>query len=77
MGAYDGGHMLGNRSSLGDRQGLGQLLTHSVSYCQFMFQTLQQLVIMVLYLGCKGQRAVHWGLRLVLAEYREVDVAVC
>ena len=47
------GQMLGNRRSLGPH-----LLTHSVSHCQFMFQTLQQLVRMVLYLGCKGQRAV-------------------
>ena len=46
------GQMLGNMSSL------AHLLTHSVSHCQFIFQTLQQLVNMVLYLGCKGQRAV-------------------
>ena len=37
---------------------LSRLLSHLVSHCQFMFQTLQQLVRMVLYLGCKGQRAV-------------------
>ena len=42
----------------GDAGTLAHLLTHSVSHCQFMFQTLQQLVRMVLYLGCKGQRAV-------------------
>ena len=54
------GQMLG----LGERPGgeagtLGHLLTHSVSHCQFMFQTLQQLARMVIYLGCKGQRAVY------------------
>ena len=42
------GQRLGNRSSLGERQGP----------CQFIFQTLQQLVRMVLYLACKGQRPV-------------------
>ena len=71
------GQMLGNRSSLGERQGpwltysLTQSLTESLNHylstenagkgavCwQFMFQTLQQLVRMALYLGCNGQRAV-------------------
>ena len=52
--------MLGNRSSLGEAGTLAHLITHSVSHCQFMFQKLQQLVRMVLYLGCKGQRAVLW-----------------
>ena len=41
--------MLGNRSSLGERQTLAHFLTYSVSHCQFIFQTLQQLVRMVLY----------------------------
>ena len=52
------GQMLGNRSSLGEEGTLAHLLALSVSHCQFMFQILQQLVRMVLYLGCKGQRAV-------------------
>ena len=51
--------MLGNRGSLGGESGtLAHLLSQSVSHCQFMFLTLQQIVRMVLYLGCKGQRAV-------------------
>ena len=58
------GHMLGKRSSLGGEEGtLAHLLTHSVSHCQFMFQTLQQLVRMLLYLGCKGQRAVTFDVK--------------
>ena len=49
----------GQQEQTGGEAGtLAHLLTHSVSHCQFMFQTLQQLVRMVLYLGCKGQRAV-------------------
>ena len=42
----------------GEAGNLAHLITHSVSQCQFMFQTLQQLVRMVLYLECKGQRDV-------------------
>ena len=42
----------------GEAGTLAHLITHSASKCQFMFQTLQQLVRMILYLGCKGQRAV-------------------
>ena len=55
----DGGVDVGQQEQPGGGAGtLAHLLTHSVSHCQFMFQTLQQLVRMVLYLGCKGQRAV-------------------
>ena len=55
----DGGANVGQQEQPGGEAGiLAHLLTHSVSHRQFMFQTLQQLVRMVLYLGCKGQRAV-------------------
>ena len=55
----DGGADVGQQEQPGGEAGtLAHLLTHSVSHCHFMFQTLQQLVRMVLYLGCKGQRAV-------------------
>ena len=42
----------------GEAGTLAHLLIHSVIHCQCMFQTLQKLVRMVLYLGCKSQRAV-------------------
>ena len=55
----DGGADVGQQEQPGGEAGTpAHLLTHSVSHCQFMFQTLQHLVRMVLYLGCKGQRAV-------------------
>ena len=54
-----GGADVGQHEQPGGEAGtLAHLLTHSVSQCQFMFQTLQQLVRMVLYLGCQGQRPV-------------------
>ena len=54
----DWGADVGQKEQTGVEAGtLAHLLTHSVSYCQFMFQTLQQIVRMVLYLGCKGQGA--------------------
>ena len=52
----EGGADVGQQEQPGGEAGtLAHLLTHSVSHCQFIFQTLQQLVRMVLYLGCKGQ----------------------
>ena len=55
----DGRADAGQQEQPGGEAGtLANLLTHSVSHCQFTFQTLQQLVRTVLYLGCKGQRAV-------------------
>ena len=55
----DEGANVGQQEQPGGEAGtLTHFLTRSVSHCQFMFQTLQQLVRMVLYLGCKGQRAV-------------------
>ena len=56
---------------------IAHLLTHSVSHCQFMFQTQQQLVRMVLYLGCNGQRAVPpalWVLVYLLIEAQSLNV---
>ena len=54
----------------------GPWLTYSLSYCQFMFQTLQQLVRMVLHLGCKGQRAVLGvGVGAEVAEYDDLEEA--
>ena len=53
------GQMLATGAAWGEAGTLAHLHTHSVSHCQFMFQTLQQLVRVVLYLGCKSQKAVH------------------
>ena len=54
-----GGAYVGQHEQPGEDAGtLAHLLTHSVSCYQFMFQTVQQLVRVVLYLGCMGQRAV-------------------
>ena len=62
-----GGADVGQHEQPGGEAGtLAHLLTHSVSQCQFMFQTLQQPVRMVLYLGCKGQRAVTGALPIFI-----------
>ena len=51
--------MEGQQEQPGGEAGtLAHLLTHLVSHCQFMFQTLQQLVRMVQYFQCMGQRPV-------------------
>ena len=76
----DGGAEAGQQEQTGGEAGtLAHLLTHSVSHCQFMFQTLQQLVRMVLYLGCKGQRAVlhHSGSGPNLDQYGSKQNAKC
>ena len=55
----DGGADVGQQEQTGGEAGtLAHFLPHSVPHCQFMFQTLEHLVRMVLYLGCKGQSAV-------------------
>ena len=70
----DGGADVGQQEQPGGEAGaLAHRLTHSVSHYQFMFQTLQQLVRMVLYLGCKGQRAVS----VLVNKYLIINKGIC
>ena len=74
----DGGADVGQQEQPGGEAGtLAHLLTQSVSHYQFMFQTLQQLVRMVLYLGSKGQRAVKHGKpKMVPQHYHRTGIII-